>query len=421
MSANSMSIDWIIGPEAKFLNYDKIKSEVNPANRGNVKDFGYCPWHHSVMYTTDMPTSKTGRWILDKEKEMDTGHINLIRRLYRDLKRCEQMPEQTEHITRQIKSLRHDLDIARRYQQPSVHTPGKKREYTVFYGEYDIFDNLEVVGEDYVWQMFRDSPTLIFRTAFLNERLFKVSNCFYSALDDDIHFYIPPDSGTAVLSGMEYGRNCLSDTDLDFGAPLHLAFDSNAAISSVAIAQPNLFKKQMDTVNSMFVKTPHKLQDLVKNICDYYEPKLNKEVVFYHDQTFTWTTGTNPESYADTIIRYFEMNGWEVTPVYIGPQPRHDWRHQQIDLALKGDASLLFPRFNLYNNEFLKIAMEQTGVRPGKYSFEKDKTPEATPDTPDNPDEYKTHITDAWDTLFVGLNFFYTDPNSDTGGIIFLN
>ena len=30
MSANSMSLDWVIGPEAKFLDYDKIKSEVPP-------------------------------------------------------------------------------------------------------------------------------------------------------------------------------------------------------------------------------------------------------------------------------------------------------------------------------------------------------------------------------------------------------
>jgi hypothetical protein len=381
MSANSMSLDWIIGPEAKFLDYDKIKSEVNPANRGNSNDFGYSTWHHSVMYTTDMPTSKKGRWILEKEKEIDGAHISLIRRLYKELKHCERLPDRTKHVERQLSSLRKDLDLARKYQPPKDRTQGKKREYTVFYGEYDIFDNLEVVGEDYIWQMHRDSPTLIFRTAFLNERLFKVSNCFYSGLDDDLHFYIPPDSGLNQQI-LKHQNNCLPDTDLDYNAPLYVAFDSNAAISSAAIAQVNQSKREMNTINSMFVKTPLKLQDLVQKICDYYAPKLNKDVVFYYDQTFTWTSGNNPESYADTIIRYFEQNGWEVTPVYIGTQPRHDWRHQQIDLAFKNDPSLLFPRFNLYNNEYLKIAMEQTGVRPGKYSFEKDKSNEATPDTP---------------------------------------
>ena len=77
-----MSLDWIIGPEAKFLNFDKIKTEINPANRGNLQYFDGCPWHHSEMYTTDMPTSRSGKWILDKQEEMQTDHIDLIRSLY---------------------------------------------------------------------------------------------------------------------------------------------------------------------------------------------------------------------------------------------------------------------------------------------------------------------------------------------------
>jgi hypothetical protein len=35
MSANSMNLDYILGFEAKYLNYEKIISEVFPANRGN--------------------------------------------------------------------------------------------------------------------------------------------------------------------------------------------------------------------------------------------------------------------------------------------------------------------------------------------------------------------------------------------------
>ena len=94
-----------------------------------------------------------------------------------------------------IKEYQRDLDLARRYQPPIKPLPGKTKEYTVFYGEYDVFDNLEVLGEDFIWQMYRNSPPLIWRTAFMNERLFRIENCFYSALDDDIHFYTPGDNG----------------------------------------------------------------------------------------------------------------------------------------------------------------------------------------------------------------------------------
>ena len=42
-------------------------------------------------------------------------------------------------------------------------------------------------------------------------------------------------------------------------------------------------------------------------------------------------------------------------------------------------------------------------------------------DTPDNPDEYKTHITDAFDTLWLGMNFYFTAPGSNSSGVFFLN
>lgn len=418
MSANSMSLDWVIGPEAKFLDYEKIKSEVNPANRGNRDLFDYSPWHHSELYSTDMPTSKMGKWILDGEKDMDINHINLIRRLYSDIQEYKGKP-QTEHVKRQIRELNQDLNIARRYQPVRNPDPLVKqnREYTVFFAEYDILDNLEILGEDFVFQMRRDNPALIWRTAFMNERLFKIPNGFYSALEEEIHFYQPVDITDEFDLSFRLD-NCLADSDLQVHEPLHIAFDSNAAISTACVAQK--VNNQMRTLKSFFVKTPSKLRELCRDISSYYSQKINRDIIFYHDHTFVWTTGRDNESYADTINRELTKGGFKVTTKYFGQQPRHDWRHKEIDRALKGDPELLFPVFNLYNNEFLKIAMEQTGVRNGKNGFEKNKSPENTPDSPDAPDEHKTHITDAWDTLFVGMNYHFTEPGSRATSAHFL-
>lgn len=422
MSANSMSLDWVIGPEAKFLDYDKIKSEVNPANRGNEQYFGSCPHHHSVCYTTDMPTSRSGRWILDKEQEMSPSHINYIRNLYRDLCTVQRRDDLSpDYRQRLVRALRRDLDLSRRYQEPVVPVRGKDREYTVFYGEYDIFDNLEVVGEDYIWQMYRDSPSLIWRTAFLNQRLFKVPNGFYSALDDDRHFYIPTDSGALDRvprnwkSLVSTSSNCIGDDDILYDRPLHLAFDSNAAINSAVVGQKD--DNILRVLHSFFVKTPLKLSELVQRICDYYSPMLDRRVVVYHDTTFIWQTGSSSESYIDLIERVFKENGWKVSKVFVGQPPPHTWKHEGIDLSLKEDPRYLHIRMNLLNNEFLKIAMEQTGIRQGKNGFEKDKSPEGTPDSADNPDEYKTHITDAFDTLWYGMNFYFGEKFAESAGI----
>lgn len=422
MSANSMSLDWVIGPEAKFLNYEKIKSEVNPANRGNVQYFGHCPHHHSVCYSTDMPTSGMGRWILDKREEMMPEHINLVRTLYRELQAYKRKPL-TSHVQRTVRELQRDLDTARRYQPVKHPQPGKSREYTVFYGEYDIFDNLEVVGEDYIWQMKRDSPDLVWRTAFLNERIFRVQNGFYPALDEKIHRYVPADNGRLSALGGNWGKlercGCLGDGDLDFSAPIYLGFDANSSICSCVVGQPD--GREMRTLKDFYVKTPSKLQDLCKLVADYYRPRLNREVIAYYDHTFTWTSGSSDLSYADIIEQTLTAEGCDVTMVYIGQAQRHDWKHQMIDLSLKGDPQFLLPRFNEINCEVLLLAMEQAGVRQGRGGFEKDKSVEATADTPDNPDQYKTHITDAWDTLWYGLNFFPTQGGSgSSSGVIFL-
>lgn len=424
MSANSMSLDWLIGPEAKFLDYDKIKSEVNPANRGNKQYFDYSPWHHSVLYSTDMPTSQMGRWIHDKEKEMDTKHINFIRNLYKELKQTERKSNNTNYYRQKINHIRQELNTARRYQRPVIPMSGKEFENTVFYGEYDVFDNLEVLGEDFIWQMYRDSPTLIWRTAFLNERLYKVPNGFYSALQDT-HFYIPGETTKAIDTTQENWRNlkkigCLSDADLNLSEPIYIACDANAAISTLCAGQPDKEKNTMRTIKSFYVKTPAKLQDVVQQFCDYYAAFPKKEVIYYFDHTFTWTSGTTNTSYRDTVINVLEQNRYEVQDVYIGQSPGHQWKHLQIDKALKGDPEFLYPTFNLMQNEFLKIALEQTGIKQGKNGFEKNKAPEHLPDSPEAPDEHKTHVTDAWDTLFIGLNFHYRSGLYKLNGAMFI-
>jgi len=427
MSANSMSLDWVIGPEAKFLSYEKIKSEVVPANRGNEQYFGDCPHHHSVLYSTDMPTSKIGKWILDKDREVSSSHINFIRNLYKDMVKYFIIPEElrTDYDKRMLRELLSDIDLARKFQKPVIPQEGKDREFTVYYAEYDIFENMEVVGKDFIWQMYRDSPNLIWRTAFLNERLFRVPNGFYSALTED-HFDIPGDNGKIQnmdLIGKSKKTNwkklssygCIGDGDLDFSKPIYIGCDCNSAISTLCAGQVNEETGELRILKSFFIKTPGKLQDVVKMFCDYYANKLNKEVVFFFDHTFTWTSGTMQDSYADTVINKLTENHYTVTPVYIGQSPGHDWKHLQIDSALKETPEYLSISFNLDNNDFLKLAMEQTGVKQGKTGFEKDKDPEKLPDTPDNPDEYKTHVTDAFDTLFIGCQFHFVSPNSYSG------
>lgn len=61
---------------------------------------------------------------------------------------------------------------------------------------------------------------------------------------------------------------------------------------------------------------------------------------------------------------------------------------------------------NRENNEALILAMEQTGARNGPEGFKKDQSGEKLAETEEDKLEYRTDGTDAWDTLFIGMNRF---------------
>lgn len=391
MSANSMSLDYVMGFEAKFLDFDKIKNEVLPANRGNLNYFSDCPWHHGQIYSSDMPTNKSGMWLLEKEKDMDKDLINLIKSIYFEIKHLEELKL---HDTTRYKILRKDLSTF--------------RAMATFYAEYNVFDNIEILGEQWIADMHRDLPPLIFRTAILNKRMRKVENGFYSGLNEKIHYY--SSYNNSFLDSQEYTfsntGDCRTDGDLDPSQPLIIANDYNAAINTMVTGQ--LIGNELRTVKSFYVKTPRKLKELVEDWCAYYAPfrNHNNSVIFYYDATAIADTPTDAQSFAEIVKGVLVKSGWNVTDAYIGKPMAHHMKHNYIDLALKGDPSYTFPLFNNDNNEYLLLAMETTGIKIDRNGFQKDKSAEKDADTPENPDERKTHITDAWDTMFIGTNFF---------------
>lgn len=192
----------------------------------------------------------------------------------------------------------------------------------------------------------------------------------------------------------------------------------NAAINSLVCAQ--LQGRTLRTLKSFFVKTPRKLPDVVRDFCDYYRHHLSRDVIYYYDSTAIYDNPLGGDSFADAVIKVLNQNGWNVTPVYIGQPMRHRLKHHYINEALRGNPQYPFPLFNRDNNPYLTFALEQTGIRPGRNDFEKDKSAERDPDSPEAPDERKTHITDAWDTLFLGVSFWQTSPTSGCIATTFL-
>jgi hypothetical protein len=395
MSVNSMTLDGLFGFEAKFLDYTQCVEEVFPANSPDDekrKLFKNVPWYNGMFFSTDMPTTSRGKWILEKEHEMNPRLIQHILDTYDLYKYYDVRPDANSR--QKARMLMHQINAMRRK--------------ATYYYEGNIYDNIDIVGHEYVANMKRDLPDLLFKTSILNKRVHKVPNGFYAALDDSLHMY-DATYDNAKLDALCYDlsksaiNNCFADGDLLPDQPLEISADYNAAINNIVVAQKA--GTEMRNENRFFVKTPKKLRDVAQAFCDYYLPRSNRDVIYYYDSTAVASSALSDTTFAEEIISVLSDRGFNVTPVYLGQPEKHDVKHIQIDNALKGDPRFLFPVFNSDRCADLVLSMQLTGVSIGRNGFEKNKASEKRPDSPEEPDELKPHGTDAWDTLFIGMNF----------------
>ena len=401
MSSNSLTLDWVIGDEAKGLDFEKLKDETFPANGGTMRFFSDCPWHHSVLFVSDMPVLKSARWLLN----------------YRE--------KATPDIIEAIKGL-----LYQRWQLTHSDNPGKQakdritridamlaqlQRVAVSYNEWSIFENIDVVGLNYVKQMKRDLPPLVFQTSILSRRIDRLQDGFYPNFRDSIHTYINnnnrplEDAGYNIEPGTDYG--CLLDGDLDLKAPISIAFDYNANINWLVAGQRN--GSVLRILKSFYVKYERKLRELVDDFCHYYRAHLYKQVIFYYDSTALGSNyAVSDDDFKSVICEQFTKNGWIVDAQFIGRPLPHNQKYSIINDGFKG-AKHLMPMFNRENNEALLTAITMAEVNISPLGFHKNKSGEKLAESEDDPLEFRTDGTDAFDTLFLG-NVLY--PYS-SGGI----
>ncbi len=403
-SANSLTADWGIIDEGRSIKKEKLFEEAIPTLSGSDQRFKSCHKWKGFSIVSDMPTNRMGQWVTEMENRMDKELIQAIEGTIAEINYLKEfyssMPSLPSSAEYSLRKLRAELQFL--------------RSRAFLYKEYDTIENIELLGEDYIRQMKRDLPPLTFQISILNKKIRKLANGFYSALDAGIHYYdgynnsyinnLRTAKGTLDLEKISQ-ENCLSDGDIDISSPLCLAFDYNANINWVVTGQT--IHPEMRTISSFFVKSPKKIRELCRYWCEYYQYSPVRNVIYYYNDIALQKgyADEESESFADIIYNILTRAGFSVEMVYIGNTWKHNIKHQYIDDALKGK-KYLFPRFNRDNNKHLLPAMELAGIRIGRNGFEKDKSGEKYAETQDDPLELRTDGTDAWDDLFIGMNFF---------------
>lgn len=412
LSANSLTTDWGMVDEGRSVKKEKFTQEVVPTLSGTPGKFENCHYKKGFDVYTDMPFGKEGSWILDNQSKTDKELLRSIEATILELNRIKQEAGEKPSLyyTREISIHERYLSAMRRH----LH----------LYVEYDTITNIEVVRPEYIAQQKRDLPPITFQVSIMNKRRIKNMQGFYANLEGSIHYYSAFDNnhidnirtahGTLDLKRIAK-QNCLHDADINPSMPLFIAFDFNASINWVVTGQPQ--ENEMRTLSSLFTKHTRKLRALLDDWDNYYKYHLTREVVVYYDNTAIKSAYADEqaESFLDIICNTLLSKKWQVSPIFVGNPMSHMLKHQYIDDALTGRRYLL-PRFNKDNNQHLLPALEMAGIKTGASGFEKDKSGEKLAETDDDLLEYRTDGTDAWDTLFIGLNFFphYTSGASTT-------
>lgn len=394
-SANGPSFDYAAGDEAKFLKKEQYEEELLPAMRGNRDRFGHLSCHQSTLLASDMPTTPSARWLLEKEHEVDHQCVQVIlatqfevTKLREALQGGQLAAGSVKVYESRIRNLQEELNLL--------------RKGTTYFSMASALDNIEVLGKEYIARQKKLLPEYLFRTSILNIRPDRVEGGFYPWLDDDAHTYIPPPP--AYLSNInneklaEGVNDCRKDGDLVQGIPIEMGPDFGSSFNCVVIGQ--LFDTQFSIINQLYVKHPKKIRDLARLVAHYYQHHTPHHAIVNYDHTMVGEDAVREFGFILEFKRELEELGWSVELRYIGQAPGHHEKYVFWGrIAAHADPSLPVVKWNGDNCEPTLLAMRLAEAKQNRRGFEKDKSPERDP----NADQAETtHLTDACDLLVIG-------------------
>lgn len=404
-SANSLTLSWILIDEAKFIDHKKLKEQTLPANGGSLAWFGKKSCNHAMLILSDMPQTKKGSWFLNYRDEMDPELIEAIKAQVAYIYSLRNAPKAT--ALKRIRAADRDLN--------------KLRAVATYYRECSSIENIQLIGEKYIRQMKRDLTPLTFQTSIMCRRIGITHDGFYACLSEK-HFYDASDlqrldmmweaGNLAIDNSFNIDSKC--DADILPDAPIIIGMDYNANINWIVAGQ--ISGSRLNIIKSFYVKYENKIPELVKIFCNYYSAHRNKTVIYYYDST---ALGQNyfkrDHDIHSLVMDSFSKCGWQIIDKPIGKPMRHDEKYNLINQGLAGRRNFT-PFFNRQNNNDLILALQSAGVEVGRLGFRKDKSGEKFKESEEDPLQLRTDGTDAFDTLYIGVELF---PVNATAALAF--
>jgi len=419
-SGRGSNVDFEIADEALTLDKEQYYHEIVPTNRGNLEFFGAKSkkpiyLHHGFKYSTSMPTTRDGRWVLEFADyyENEAGirlfeTWNRIVKLQLELLDIED-PKQFAQCWNEIIRVKTRI-------LPFVSSQG------VLFTLSNAFDNLDFLGLSYIKENRRTLPNLIFLFEIMNFVFDRVEDCFYSINDSRHVYYNGLDDnrimGIARENDFDFQqmliKSSVFDRDCNPDLPLEIVPDWGSSICLFCVCQERNFdyitqtatqQRCQNFINEFFVKPDQNSNVLIKELCEqfceYYKTHANKKINFFRDK---YGDSRNPNiinsmSYNQLAISYLKKAGWEVVEhTHKGMEPPQSDKYLLWGLILRQErADLPLVRFNGDKCRYTLVSMNNAMIKDVDGKLEKDKSSERK-SSGILPEE-ATHFSDAADKI----------------------
>lgn len=374
-SSRGLNIDGYLCDESLLIDREKLNTDVNATNRGNLRYFEHVPIHHGGFHFSSMPYPGQAEWLLDNGDYYKEANQDII------YKRDQLIKLQLDFIQHKDKKYRLNL-------WPKIAKLNQEIKYWVskegmLYSEANIFDNIQNVGIEYIEQQYREMLDYLFQVEVLNKRPLEIDGGFYPLLDYNYHCYQDQESNLPLEHyGVEKEvptGDCRHDTDLIPTQPIRVAVDFGDRISCASVGQHLQSINEYRMLKDFYVKHPKLVDDLADEIINYYKHHQRKEIVFIQDNEYGNRKGPNSKiSYNEGFTKRLRNADWKVKILDLGRIPDHEFRYKLWHDILKEDPKANLPHFtfNLVNTSNLLLSMKMAPVTQRRGRIHKDKSSE---------------------------------------------
>lgn len=334
--------------EAVLIDKDQHDKELLPSIRGNIYRFPNNPLHHSKIYVSSQSWFPRGNWV-----------------------------------------------------------PDMKGQKGVFYIESTAYDNIHVLGKEYIDDLKKSQPFLTFQVEVMNMRLSKPPNAFYDEFDEKKHCYYDSYSYDFGERGIETKGN----KDYNPKEALEVSFDFNAGFNSLLVCQEE--RNTLKFIKEFYVTGSKIIDHLVDEFTNYYSKHEEKLVYIWGDRNGNNKIANSELTFYEQIMKRLKAADWTCVLKSEGLDPLHRMKHFVINQILSESDNNL-PKIRINQNECKSLILSIQGA-PCTPDFKKDKRSEKQ----DIPQEQATHLSDAFDNIVHPKYHNKVKQNSEPSEVVF--